>query len=253
MHKHNKTLRAHIHICNYKGLRMTDQEKQIAIIEDIIIPADVNTRYDLIFTDKRIGIVCMGNVDRFAYGVMKLRTFPSTSSAVTPSLTYVDNEDKIPEIEEEVSAMSLSDILKLSKKSGQYSYSEIEQLRLVWGKKPKFAILSADCESKFAPDPDQFKQLIDLLMSVEPLSSKLEVAGNWKELQTILARVVCGNCGVENDLDAVWCVNCGQKIRDLIAVEADGVTCSLCLRKNRAESAFCKQCGEILTKKDIAD
>ena len=117
--------------------------------------------------------------------------FPSASAAVTPSLTYVENRSEVETVEEELSRMPINDILKLSKKSCYYTYEEIEELRLVWGKKPKFAILSQDSESKFAPDEAQFKQLIDLLSKIEPLSSKLEVAGNWRDIQGILSMVVC--------------------------------------------------------------
>lgn len=227
---------------------MSNQEKQLAIIPDVILPIDINARYDLYFTDRRIGIVCMGSFDRFGFGMGKMRAMPSASSAVSPPLTYVD----VPkEVEDELSTMPISDVLKLNKKSSQYSYSEIEELRLIWGKTPKFIILSRDCESKFTPDEAQFKQLLDLLTSIEHLSSKLKVAGNWRELQELLATVVCGNCGVENDLDAVCCTNCGQKIQELPAEEEGDVACSSCGKKNREGSAFCKQCGAALKSNKI--
>jgi hypothetical protein len=221
---------------------MPNQEKPPVIIRDIVLPVDYNTRYDLYFTDSRIGIVCMGSVDRFGYAAMKLRSIPSASGAVSPPLTYVD-EDETKSVEDELAKMPFSDILKLSKKSSAYTHQEIEKVRLVWGKKPKFVIVSADCESKLAPDQEQFMQLFDLLTTFEPLTSKLEVAGNWKQLQQILRAVRCGECGVENDLDAVCCVNCGQKIQKKAPTEPSGMACKSCGTKNKKEAVFCKQCG----------
>jgi hypothetical protein len=223
---------------------MPDIEKRLGIIKDIVLPVDTDSRYDLYFTDRRIAIVFMGSANRSGNGM--LRSFPSASAAVTPPLTYVENRGEVEKVEEELSRMPISDILKLSKKSCYYTYEEIEELRLVWGKKPKFAILSQDSESKFIPDEVQFKQLIDLLSKIEPLSGKLEVAGNWRDIQGILSMVVCDSCGQENDLDAVCCVNCGQKIKPPTASDASDVACKSCATANRAESLFCKQCGAAL-------
>ena len=223
---------------------MSNPEKRLGIIKDIVLPLDTDSRYDLYFTDKRIAIVFMGSANRSGNGM--LRSFPSASAAITPSLTYVESRSEVETVEEELSRMPISDILKLSKKNCYYTYDEIEELRLVWGKKPKFAILSQDSESKFIPDEMQFKQLIDLLSKIEPLSSKLEVAGNWRDIQGILSMVVCDSCGRENDLDAVCCVNCGQKIKTQTIAGASDVACKSCQTANRAESLFCKQCGAAL-------
>ena len=224
---------------------MSSTEKRLGIIKDIVLPLDTDSRYDLYFTDKRIVIVFMGRADQFGNGM--LRSFPSTSTAVTPPLTYVESRSEVEKIEEELSNMPINDILKLSKKSCYYTYKEIEELRLVWGKKPKFAILSQDSESKFAPDEEQFKQLIDLLSTIEPLSSKLEVAGNWKDIQEILTMVVCSNCGSKNDLDAICCVNCGEKIKEPTTPDSlPGQTCRSCETINKVEASFCKQCGAAL-------
>lgn len=224
---------------------MSSSEKRLGIIKDVILPLDIDSRYDLYFTDRRVAIVFMGGANRSANGM--LRSFPAASTAVTPPLTYVENRSEVEKVEEELSCMSINDILKLSKKSCYYTYEEIEELRLVWGKKPKFAILSQDSESKFAPDTAQFKQLIDLLSTIEPLSSKLEVAGNWKDIQEILAMVVCGSCGSKNDLDAICCQNCGEKIREPTAPDSlPGQICRSCGTKNTVEASFCKQCGATL-------
>jgi hypothetical protein len=223
-----------------------DIEKRLGIIKDIVLPLDVESRYDIYFTDRRIAIVFMGSANRFSNGSFGLHSFPAASAAVTPPLTYVESRSEVEKIEEELSSMPVNDILKLSKKSCYYIYDEIEELRLVWGKKPKFAILSEDSESKFAPNEAQFKQLIDLLSTIEPLSSKLEVAGNWKDIQGILTMVVCDSCGVGNELDAMCCVNCGQKIKTQNAADDSDVVCKSCATGNRAKSLFCKQCGAAL-------
>jgi hypothetical protein len=228
---------------------MSSQEKQLLVIPDVVLVADINTRYDIHFTSQRIAIIRMGPVDRFVYGLGKMHTVPSASSAISPPLTYVDEKDKV-EVEEELSTVPLDELMELSKKSCQYAFKEIETLRLIWSKRPKLLILSEDFESKFAPDEEQFKQLLDLLTTVEPYCSKLEIAGNWKQLQELLALVVCGGCGVENDLDAVCCVNCGQKIWELAPEEEYTVACSSCGKKNREGSVYCKQCGAKLNGAD---
>ncbi len=227
---------------------MSNTEKRLGIIKDIVLPIDTDSRYDLYFTDRRIAIVFMGSADRFSSGNVGLRSFPSASAAVTPSLTYVESRSEIEKIEEELSRMPVNDILRLSKKNCYYTYEEIEELRLVWGKKPKFIILSQDSESKFIPNEEQFKELTDLLSTIEPLSNKLEVAGNWKDIQDILSKVVCNNCGVGNELDAMCCVNCGQKIKEPAASDTSPITCGSCGTKNREGSLFCKQCGAVLSE-----
>jgi hypothetical protein len=225
---------------------MPNEEKQLAVFPDVILSADINTRYDIHFTDRRIAIVCMGPANRFGYGIGKLHTYPAASSAITPPLTYVDEKDTV-EAEEELSTVPLDELLELSKKSCQYAIKEIQTLRLIWGKRPKLVILSEDFESKFAPDAEQFKQLLDLLTTTEPYCSKLEVAGSWMQLQELLSLVVCGSCGAENDLDALCCVNCGQELWEKTVDEADSVACGSCGRKNREGSGYCKQCGKALS------
>jgi hypothetical protein len=222
---------------------MSTQEEQLLVIPDVVLPADINTRYDIYFTDRRIAIVCMGLVDRYGYSMGKMHAFPAASSAVTPPMTYVDEKDTA-EAEEQLSTVPLNDLLKLSKKSCQYALDEIEAVKLIWGKQPKFMVQSQDCESRFTPDEVQFKELLDILTSFEPLSDKLKVAGSWKQLQALLTTVVCGSCGGENDLDAVCCVNCGQEIWEQTEEEEATVACCSCGKKNRKESAFCKQCGK---------
>jgi len=224
---------------------MSSQEEQLLVIPDVVLPADINPRYDIYFTDRRIAIVCMGPIDRYGYSMGKMHTFPSASGAVTPPMTYVDEKDTA-EAEEQLSTVPLNDLLKLSKKSCQYTLDEVEALKLIWGKQPKFVVQSQDCESRFTPDEVQFNQLLELLTSFEPLSDKLKVAGNWKQLQALLTTVICGSCGGENDLDALCCVNCGQELWEQTEEEADSVACGSCSKKNTAEALFCKQCGKAL-------
>ena len=229
---------------------MSNQERQIAIIQDVVLSVDFNNRYDLYFTDKRVAIVCMGLIDRYGYDQFGIYRIPSSTGAVTPPLTYVDERNaQLEKMKEELGRIPLDDILKLSKKSCYYTFEEIETLKLGWGKKPKFVILSADCESKLTPNQEQFTQLIKLLTSTEPLRNKLEVAGNWKDLKEILTKVVCGSCGFPNDFDSVCCVNCGQEILEIMPVDKEESTCGKCGKKNIADANFCKQCGTALNTK----
>ena len=79
-------------------------------------------------------------------------------------------KEKTPQtIEEEINSLPLDEKLKLSKKSCFYTYQEIEEVKLISGKKPKFVILSEECVSKFSPNEEQFKQLADLLPTIEML------------------------------------------------------------------------------------
>ena len=85
-------------------------------------------------------------------------------------------------IDEKIKDWSLDDILKLSKKSCFYTHDEIEEVRLICGRGSKFVILSKECESKFSPDEEQFKQLSQILSAIEPLRKKLWIAGKWNTL-----------------------------------------------------------------------
>ena len=34
------------------------------VVRDVVLPADVRTRYDVYFSDRRVAIVCMGRAER---------------------------------------------------------------------------------------------------------------------------------------------------------------------------------------------
>jgi hypothetical protein len=161
-------------------------EKQLGSIRDIFLPLDAKNRYDLYFTDSRIAIVCMGKARRLeSDSFAPVTLVPSAFGVPPPAGSCVEKTPSTQAVEEELKNWSLTDILKLSKKSCYYTYEEIEDLRLILGSKPKFEILSEDSESKFTPNPEQLKQLINLLPTMEPLRNKLSVAGNWNVLQEI--------------------------------------------------------------------
>jgi hypothetical protein len=158
-------------------------EKQLGVIHDVVLPSDVNTRYDLYFTDKRVAIVCFGRAGRFE---SQGEVSAVLSAFGVPPPIQGDEEEKFKgSIEEETKNWTLDDILKLSKKSCYYTLDEIQELKLILGRKPKFEISSEECESKFAPDPEQTSELIGLLTSVEGLKNKFSIAGNWNVLEEI--------------------------------------------------------------------
>lgn len=68
--------------------------EQRHIIRDVLLTADVNTRYDLYFTDSRVAIIFMGNLDHYSTGMTNIRQFPSTTNAVNPPLTYFESRIK---------------------------------------------------------------------------------------------------------------------------------------------------------------
>ena len=226
---------------------MSSSEKHLGIVRDVVLPLDIHTRYDFYFTDKRIAIVCMGKANRFETEKQEqVSLMPSAFGVPPPAVSYVEKTQNIQSIEEEIKNWSLDDILKLSKKSCFYSYDEIEEIKLVSGHKPKLVILSKEFESKFCPDEEQFKQLIEIIPTIEALRNKLWISGNWKMLydEKFIAPL-CKYCGSRNDLDAVYCQGCGKKIRQE-SINVDLLTelpCNSCGTKNKINASFCKQCG----------
>ena len=165
---------------------MSDSEMLLGIVKDIILPVDVNTRYDGYFTDKRVAIVCMGKANRFETQAAGPITFlPSAFGVPAPIDPCIEKEPKGQTIDEETKNWSIGDLLKLSKKSCYYTHEEIEEIKLLLGHKPKFTILSKDCESKFSPSEEQVFQLIEILPKINTLRGKFSVAGNWNLLEAI--------------------------------------------------------------------
>jgi hypothetical protein len=165
---------------------MSSSERQLAIVSDIILPLDVNTRYDLYFTDSRVAIVCMGKANRFesdSYGQASI--MPSAFGVPPLTASYIEKPQNRETIEEEIKDWSIDDLLKLSKKSCFYTYDEIEEVKLVMGDKLKFIISSEECESKFAPNEEQVKLLSEVLPTIEALKDKFSIAGNWNKLKEL--------------------------------------------------------------------
>ena len=162
---------------------MSSSEKLLGIVKDVVLPGDLRTRYDVYFTDKRVAIVCMGKADRFESETFQpLSVMPSVFGVPPPMSSYVEKTRNSQSIDEKIKDWSLDDILKLSKKSCFYIIDETEEVRLICGRTLKFVLLSKDCESKFSPDEEQFKQISDILTMIEPLRNKLWIAGKWNNL-----------------------------------------------------------------------
>lgn len=207
---------------------MSNQEKQLQIIRDVVLQTDVNARYDLYFTDSRVAIIYMGKLDRYNNQMYQNRSYPSTSTAVSPPMAYVDSRAvEVKAVEEELSHMPLDQIMRLSKKNSDYTYDEIEEVQLFWGEEPELAFLSADYETEVGLNQEQFKQLLEFITRNTTLSDKLVVSGNWKQLKEILngipkkgeqqptqqtSEATCGTCGSKNNVDALFCEQCGAKL-----------------------------------------
>ncbi len=233
---------------------MSSSEKQLGIVRDIVLPLDINTRYDFYFTDRRIAIVCLGRANRFESETMEqVSLMPSPFGVPLPVTSYVEKTQNRQSVEEEIKNWSLDDILKLSKKSCFYTYDEIEEVKLILGHKPKFIILSKECESKFSPNEEQLKQLTEILPTIETLRNKFSIAGSWNILQEIFKAPFCKCCGSRNDLDAVYCQSCCKKIRGepINSDPLTELTCSFCGTKNKIEASFCKQCGTSISLNNI--
>lgn len=217
-------------------------EEVISVVKDVVLPVDARTRYDVYFTDRRVGIVCLGRAEREWDTQETLSYMPSAFGVPAPVIPH-GKEQAQPPIDDQIKSMSLGDLLKLSKKSCFYTIEEIERIELVWGSKLKFIILSRDCESKFAPTEEQLEQLLEVIPSVEGLKSKLWIAGKYTALFDE-GQATCKSCGALNDSDAVYCEACGKKLGEEPASQpASELTCSQCGTKNKAGASFCKQCG----------
>ena len=232
-----------------------DSERQLGIIVDLLLPLDFATRYDVYFTDKRIAIVCMGKADRVGEALVSR---PLIFGVTPPGLTNKDEERKNKQIaQEQINKLTVDEKLKLSKKSCFYNYDEIEEVKLISGKKLKFIILSQECVSKFSPDEKQFKQLTDLLPKIEMLKNKISIFGNL-ELNAIhevkSTPFSCKYCSYENDLDAVFCQSCGNQIQGEIPGNPTliEIACSACGTKNKVQALFCKKCGTPISKNQKA-
>jgi hypothetical protein len=171
---------------------VSSSEKQLGIIKDIFLSVDAGTRYDVYFTDRRIAIVCMGKASHFeSQGAEPITFLPSSFGVPAPVDSYVEKVPDRQAVEEEIKNWSINDLLKLSKKSCFYTYEEIEEVRLLLGHKPKFIILSKDCESKFSPNEEQIRQICEIMPTIESLKNKFSVAGNWNLLQEIFKASIC--------------------------------------------------------------
>jgi len=230
---------------------MPELERILAVVKDVVLQVDVRRRYDVYFSDKRVGIVCMGKAEREWETQETLSYMPSAFGVPAPIPPQTEKAQNQPSIDDEVKGMSLDDLLRLSKRSCFYTLEEIEKVELIWGSKPKLIILSKDCESKFSPDDEQFAELLDIIPSVEGLKDKLWVAGKYDVLfqETAIATPVCKSCGSLNSPDADYCQSCGNKLEEQPAVlPTSELTCSQCGTKNRAGTSFCKRCGSPLVR-----
>ncbi len=183
---------------------MESAEKQLGIVRDIVLPLDINTRYDVYFTDKRVAIVCLGRANRFESEKSAQVSFIPSAFGVPPvTSSYIEKMENRQEIDQEIKNWPLEDVLKLSKKSCFYTYDEIEEVKLIAGHKSKFIILSRECESKFSPNEEQLEQLIEILPTIETLRNKFSIAGSWNTLQEIFKASFRRDCASKNGLDTV--------------------------------------------------
>ncbi len=195
---------------------MSGSERVLGIVKDVVLPVDVRTRYDVYFTDRRVAIVCLGKAERFESETEEpLSYMPAAFGVPAPVAPYGEKAEDKQSIDEKVKDWSLDDILKLSKKSCFYTLDEIEEVKLILGHGAKLVILSKECESKFSPDEEQFKQLIEILPTVEPLRNKLWIAGKWNVLLDMgFVASSCKFCSSTNNPDAIFCQSCGKKIKE---------------------------------------
>ena len=176
----------------------------------------------------------MGHSSRFDSDVSERRSF--LFGVAPEAITNADEKKNIQMIEAQIKELTLEEKMKLSKKSCFYTYSEIEEVKLILGKKSKLTILSKECISKFSPDKEQVKQLIDLLPSIEMLKNKFSIFGKM-EMNVVIdpeATIFrCKYCNYENDLDAIFCQVCGKQTQQKMQINQNPteVTCDFLRNK----------------------
>jgi hypothetical protein len=124
----------------------------------------------------------MGRAKRESELPEKMSLMPEAFGVPPPVESDGIETEKQLTIDNETKNWSIDDLLRLSKKSCFYTNEEVEELRLIASHKLKFEILSQDCESKFCPNEEQFKQLWMILPKIDALRKKLSVAGSWDTL-----------------------------------------------------------------------
>jgi len=163
---------------------MSNTEKLSGIIRDVLLPCDQKNRYDIYITDSRIAIVCLGKMSRRESDSFRsLSAIPAAFGVPAPIESETQPKPDMAEIKEEINRMPLDDLIRLSKKSCYYTYGEIQQVKLVFGRKPCFKVVSEEYESEFEPNSQQLEEILEWALSVEALKSKLWVAGKWSVLR----------------------------------------------------------------------
>ena len=88
---------------------MSNSERQLGVVKDLLLPIDAHTRYDVYFTDQRIAIVCMGKINRFESDTPEKLSFVPEAFGVPPSLELHGEEtNKRQSIDEETKNSCLS-------------------------------------------------------------------------------------------------------------------------------------------------
>ena len=128
----------------------------------------------------------MGKAKRFeADSLEVISVLPPAFGVPAPLQSAASETAEKHIVEEELSKICLDDLLKLSEKSCFYTYEEIHEAKLVFGRKPRFEVYSEEYESKFELNAQQQEEILKLSLTIEPLKSKPSVKGKWNVLREI--------------------------------------------------------------------
>jgi hypothetical protein len=154
---------------------MQNPERQIAVINDILLTDDPLSIYDLYITDRRIIVIDSKNY----FGGSGIGGL--IGSMLTDAMEQTDEASakKQKELKEEFESLSLDEKLKSFFKNFAINYEEANQIILNgphsrW-RKATLKINSEKKHAKFQPTKEQFEQLSTILPSIEALKEKLAI------------------------------------------------------------------------------
>ena len=158
---------------------MQNSERQIAVINDILLTDDPMSMYDLYVTDQRLVVIDSKNY----FGGSCIGGL--IGSMLTDAMEQVDEAaaKKQKELREKFEGLSLDEKLKSFFKNFAINYDETKQVTLNdphsrW-RKASLKINSGKKHVKFQPTKEQFEQLTNILPNIEALKQKLTI--NTKE------------------------------------------------------------------------
>src|SRR5271157_365775 len=149
---------------------MQNSERQIALIKNVEIRLWLKTNYDLYLTDRRMVLV------HKVYNWGKGRgTGAGAIGTVIEAAAQKAMESKTKRKEEEMSRLTLDELLAKDEKSFDMVYEDIEKikLRIIMGDR-RLDVTSQKKQKEIKLTKEQYEQLSTILPDISALKGKLE-------------------------------------------------------------------------------